>query len=70
MKHITCIDDLRMLHKRRVLPGRRKNFGNFLGHVKDAESLSSIGAWAAGQLNPSLSWKGVEWIRGYGMARS
>jgi L-lactate dehydrogenase (cytochrome) len=46
-----------------VLRGKRKNFGNLAGHVKGMESVNSLAHWIAGQFDPSLSWKDVEWIR-------
>jgi len=46
-----------------VLRGKRKNFGNLAGHVKGMESVNSLAHWIAGQFDPSLSWKDVDWIR-------
>jgi L-lactate dehydrogenase (cytochrome) len=46
-----------------VLRGRRKTFGNLAGHVRGMENVTSLAQWIAGQFDPSLSWKDVEWIR-------
>jgi L-lactate dehydrogenase (cytochrome) len=47
-----------------VLRGKRKTFGNLAGHVRGMEDVRSLAQWIAGQFDPSLSWKDVEWIRG------
>ncbi len=46
-----------------VLSGRRKSFGNLEGRIPDANSLSTLGQWIAGQFDPTLSWKDIEWVR-------
>jgi L-lactate dehydrogenase (cytochrome) len=46
-----------------VLSGRRKSFGNLEGRIPDAKSLSTLGQWIAGQFDPTLSWKDVEWVK-------
>jgi L-lactate dehydrogenase (cytochrome) len=46
-----------------VLAGKRKTFGNLAGHVRGMEGVRSLSQWIAGQFDPSLSWKDVEWIR-------
>jgi L-lactate dehydrogenase (cytochrome) len=46
-----------------VLTGRRKSFGNLEGRIPDAKTLSTLGQWIAGQFDPTLSWKDVEWVR-------
>jgi L-lactate dehydrogenase (cytochrome) len=47
-----------------VLTGRRKSFGNLEGRIPDAKSLTTLSQWIAGQFDPTLSWKDVEWVRG------
>ena len=47
-----------------VLAGKRKTFGNLAGRVRGMEGVRSLSQWIAGQFDPSLSWKDVEWIRG------
>jgi len=46
-----------------VLMGKRKTFGNLDGHVKGMSGVASLSQWIAGQFDPALSWKDVEWIR-------
>jgi L-lactate dehydrogenase (cytochrome) len=47
-----------------VLMGRRKSFGNLEGRIPNADSLTTLSQWIAGQFDPTLSWKDVEWVRG------
>jgi len=46
-----------------VLTGRRKSFGNLEGRIPDAGSLTTLSQWIAGQFDPTLSWKDVEWVK-------
>jgi L-lactate dehydrogenase (cytochrome) len=46
-----------------ILRGRRKTFGNLAGHVRGMENVNSLAQWTAGQFDPALNWKDVEWIR-------
>jgi L-lactate dehydrogenase (cytochrome) len=46
-----------------VLRGKRKTFGNLAGQVKGMEGVTSLSRWIAGQFDPALSWKDVEWIK-------
>ena len=46
-----------------VLRGKRKSFGNLAGRIPDAKSLTTLSQWVAGQFDPSLSWKDVEWVK-------
>ncbi|MEX2241013.1 MAG: alpha-hydroxy acid oxidase [Burkholderiales bacterium] len=46
-----------------VLTGRRKSFGNLEGRIPEARTLSTLGQWIAGQFDPTLSWKDVEWVK-------
>jgi L-lactate dehydrogenase (cytochrome) len=46
-----------------VLRGRRKSFGNLEGRIPDARNLSTLSQWIAGQFDPTLSWKDVEWVK-------
>ncbi len=47
-----------------VLRGKRKSFGNLEGRIPNADSLTTLSQWIAGQFDPTLSWKDVEWVRG------
>ncbi len=46
-----------------VARGRRKTFGNLAGHVKGMENVNSLAQWIAGQFDPALSWRDVEWVK-------
>jgi L-lactate dehydrogenase (cytochrome) len=46
-----------------ILSGKRKTFGNLAGRVRGMEGVRSLSQWIAGQFDPSLSWKDVEWVR-------
>ncbi|HEX6319098.1 MAG TPA: alpha-hydroxy acid oxidase [Burkholderiales bacterium] len=46
-----------------VLRGRRKSFGNLEGRIPDAKGLTTLSQWIAGQFDPTLSWKDVEWVK-------
>jgi L-lactate dehydrogenase (cytochrome) len=46
-----------------VLRGRRKSFGNLEGRIPEARSLTTLSQWIAGQFDPTLSWKDVEWVK-------
>lgn len=45
------------------LMGQPLNFGNLRGIVKGANSLSALLAWTTTALDPSVTWKDLEWIR-------
>jgi L-lactate dehydrogenase (cytochrome) len=47
-----------------ILRGQRKTFGNLAGHARGMENVNSLAQWIAGQFDPALSWKDVEWVRG------
>jgi L-lactate dehydrogenase (cytochrome) len=47
-----------------VLRAKRKTFGNISGHVAGMENVNSLSTWIAGQFDPALNWKDVEWIAG------
>jgi L-lactate dehydrogenase (cytochrome) len=46
-----------------VLRGKRKSFGNLEGRIPEAKSLTTLSQWIAGQFDPTLSWKDVEWVQ-------
>jgi len=46
-----------------LLRGRRRSFGNLEGRIPDAKSLTTLSQWIAGQFDPTLSWKDVEWVK-------
>jgi len=46
-----------------VMTSKRRSFGNLEGRIKNADSLSTLSQWIAGQFDPTLSWKDVEWVK-------
>jgi len=46
-----------------VMTGRRRSFGNLEGQIKGADDLLTLSQWIAGQFDPTLSWKDVEWVK-------
>ena len=46
-----------------VLRSKRKSFGNLQGRIPDANSLTTLSQWIAGQFDPTLSWKDFEWVK-------
>src|SRR5438874_13755613 len=46
-----------------VMTSKRKSFGNLQGRIPDANSLTTLSQWIAGQFDPTLSWKDVEWVK-------
>jgi L-lactate dehydrogenase (cytochrome) len=46
-----------------ILRGKRRSFGNIVGHVKGTEDLTRLSEWTASQFDTSLSWKDIDWIR-------
>jgi len=46
-----------------VLRSKRRSFGNLEGRIPNARSLTTLSQWIAGQFDPTLSWKDVEWVK-------
>ena len=46
-----------------VLRGKRRTFGNLMGHLKGTEDITALSSWINSQFDTSLNWKDVEWIR-------
>jgi len=46
-----------------ILRGRRKSFGNLEGRIPEGKNLTTLSQWIAGQFDPTLSWKDVEWVK-------
>jgi L-lactate dehydrogenase (cytochrome) len=46
-----------------ILRGKRKTFGNLVGHVKGMDNVKELAQWTAQQFDPALNWKDVEWIK-------
>ena len=46
-----------------MLGTSRRTFRNIVGHASGVEGLSSLSAWSASQLDPTLDWDDVKWIK-------
>src|SRR5438445_4078820 len=46
-----------------VMRGKRRSFGNIVGHVKGTEDITQLSHWTNSQFDTTLTWKDVEWIR-------
>ncbi len=46
-----------------VLRGKRRSFGNLVGHLKVGDDITALSQWTASQFDTSLNWRDVEWIR-------
>jgi L-lactate dehydrogenase (cytochrome) len=46
-----------------VMTSKRRSFGNLEGRIPNAHSLTTLSHWIAGQFDPTLSWKDVEWVK-------
>jgi L-lactate dehydrogenase (cytochrome) len=46
-----------------MLGTQRRTFRNVVGHATGVENLSSLSAWSASQLDPTLNWDDVKWIK-------
>ena len=46
-----------------MLGTSRRQFGNVIGHARGVSDLSSLSAWSAEQLDPTLSWSDVAWVQ-------
>src|ERR1700757_727423 len=46
-----------------VLQGKRRTFGNLVGHLKGTDDITALGTWIGTQFDTTLNWKDVDWIR-------
>ena len=46
-----------------MLGTQRRGFGNIVGHVPGIEDMGSVSKWVANQLDPTLNWSDVAWIK-------
>ena len=47
----------------RMLGAKRYQFGNVIGHATGAENLTTLAQWSAEQLDPTLTWDDVRWVK-------
>lgn len=46
-----------------MLGTERRGFGNVIGHVEGIGDMTSLSAWSAEQLDPTLDWDDVAWVK-------
>src|SRR5436309_4106119 len=46
-----------------VLRGKRRTFGNLVGHIRGTDDITALGTWTATQFDTTLNWKDIDWIR-------
>jgi L-lactate dehydrogenase (cytochrome) len=46
-----------------VMFGKRRTFGNLVGHIGGADGAATLAQWTHTQFDPSASWRDVEWVR-------
>lgn len=46
-----------------MLGTSRRGFGNVIGHVEGIGDMRSLATWSAEQLDPTLDWDDVAWVR-------
>jgi L-lactate dehydrogenase (cytochrome) len=51
------------LSKLGVLRGKRKTFGNLMGHLKGTDNITALASWIGSQFDTTLNWKDLDWIR-------
>lgn len=47
----------------RMLGARRYQFGNVIGYATGADSLTTLAQWSAEQLDPTVTWDDVKWVK-------
>jgi L-lactate dehydrogenase (cytochrome) len=46
-----------------ILRGKRRTFGNLMGHLKGTEDITALSTWINSQFDTTLNWKDIDWIR-------
>jgi L-lactate dehydrogenase (cytochrome) len=46
-----------------ILRGKRRTFGNLVGHLKVDQDITSLSTWINSQFDTTLNWKDIDWIR-------
>jgi L-lactate dehydrogenase (cytochrome) len=46
-----------------ILRGKRRTFGNLVGHLKGTEDITALSTWINSQFDTTLNWKDIDWIR-------
>jgi L-lactate dehydrogenase (cytochrome) len=46
-----------------VMFGKRRTFGNLVGHIGGADGAATLAQWTHTQFDSSANWRDVEWVR-------
>lgn len=46
-----------------MLGTSHRNFGNIVGHAPGVDNLDSLAQWSAQQLDPTMDWNDVAWVK-------
>jgi len=46
-----------------ILRGKRRTFGNLVGHLKGIDDVAALSVWINSQFDTTLNWKDIDWIR-------
>ncbi len=46
-----------------MLSTSRRTFGNVVGHAQGVDNLTTLSEWSAQQLDPTLNWEDVAWVK-------
>jgi L-lactate dehydrogenase (cytochrome) len=47
----------------KVMFGKRRTFGNLVGHIGGADGAATLAQWTQTQFDPTANWRDVEWVR-------
>jgi L-lactate dehydrogenase (cytochrome) len=47
----------------RVMFGKRRTFGNLVGHIGGADGAATLAQWTHTQFDAQANWRDVEWVR-------
>jgi L-lactate dehydrogenase (cytochrome) len=47
----------------KVLFGKRRTFGNLVGHIGGSSGIRTLSEWTATQFDASANWRDVDWVR-------
>jgi L-lactate dehydrogenase (cytochrome) len=47
----------------KVMFGKRRTFGNLVGHIDGADGAATLAQWTQTQFDPTANWRDVEWVR-------
>ena len=47
----------------KVMLGKRRTFGNLVGHIGGADGAATLAQWTHTQFDPTANWRDVEWVR-------